>query len=225
MVEALPYPTVVIIFEECDGSRSAEIHGPRTGRLTRSLAGRGRSFGITFRPGAFAPFLEGKELSGRRGVAAITDRRIPVDDLFGKAGVAWAAAVHAEADSAAQIARATEFLAPLLVPLPAAAARVRDLVEQMANDHSLMRVDDLCRASGLDLRTLQRGFRQRVGLSAKWVLQRFRLHEAVERLKAPDRPTLAALAAALDYADQSHFSRDFKQVVGITPRQFIDREA
>ena len=56
----------------------------------------------------------------------------------------------------------------------------------------------------------------------KWVIQRYRLHEAAERLRAPKEsaPALADLAAALGYADQAHFARDFKRVVGESPGAF-----
>jgi AraC-like DNA-binding protein len=55
---------------------------------------------------------------------------------------------------------------------------------------------------------------------------RYRLHEAVERLKGPKPPSLAALAADLGYTDQAHFARNFKAVVGRTTAEFArDRSA
>jgi AraC-like DNA-binding protein len=57
-------------------------------------------------------------------------------------------------------------------------------------------------------------------VSPKWILRRYRLHEAAEQLKGKRPPLLAALAASLGYADQSHFARDFRAVVGQTPRSF-----
>ena len=72
----------------------------------------------------------------------------------------------------------------------------------------------------MDARALQRAFRTHVGVSPKWVMQRYRLHEAAERLREEKPPSLAALAAALGYADQAHFARDFKRAVGQTPRAF-----
>jgi AraC-like DNA-binding protein len=213
---ALSYPSVQVVFEEHAGATRAEVTGPLTGRLTKRLSGEGRVFGITFRPGAFASLFEGR-------VALLTNRALPIREVFGAAGDAWADATFAEPELEGRMARATAFLEPRLPPMPAEVRRVRDLVEHMATNRSLLRVEDVCQATGLDLRTLQRGFRQLVGVSPKWALQRFRMHEAVERLKAPDRPSLAELAAALEYADQSHFARDFKRMVGETPRRFVDR--
>ncbi len=216
VAEALPYPSAQIVFVEEAGDARAEVAGPRTGRLTRRLAGEGRVFGITFRPAAFAPLVE-------RSMALLANRVRPLREVFGAEGEAWAEATHAEPVLDRRIALATAFLGPLLPSLPSEVRRVRDLVERMAADRSLLRVEGVCEATGLDARTLQRSFRHLVGVSPKWVLQRFRLHEAVEQLKAPDRPSLAALAASLDYADQAHFARDFKRVVGETPSRFVAR--
>ena len=55
------------------------------------------------------------------------------------------------------------------------------------------------------------------------MLERFRLIEAVERLKAPQPASLGEVAASLGYADQAHFARAFKRAVGETPRRFVER--
>jgi AraC-like DNA-binding protein len=57
-------------------------------------------------------------------------------------------------------------------------------------------------------------------VSPKWVIQRYRLLEAAAQLRTNDPPKLVALAAALGYADQAHFQRQFKQVIGKTPGSF-----
>jgi AraC-like DNA-binding protein len=64
---------------------------------------------------------------------------------------------------------------------------------------------------------MQRLFREYVGVSPKWVLQRYRLHEAAARLAEGTPGTWAAVAADLGYSDQSHFIRDFTRAVGLTP--------
>jgi len=61
---------------------------------------------------------------------------------------------------------------------------------------------------------------QRIGLSPKWLLQRRRLHDAVEALKAGPG-TLAEVAAELGYADQAHFTHDFRTVTGMTPGEYL----
>ncbi len=91
----------------------------------------------------------------------------------------------------------------------------------MARDRSIIRLQDVVTASGLSLRLLQRHFLQYVGVNPKWVIQRYRLHEAAERLKAGP---VDLTALALGYFDQAHFTRDFRAIVGKPPgawsRQF-----
>jgi AraC-like DNA-binding protein len=104
------------------------------------------------------------------------------------------------------------------------AASVRDLVERLQSDQTLLRVEDVARLLGVDQRTLQRRFREYVGVSPNGVVQRYRLHEAAERLKA-GASSLASVAAELGYADQAHFARDFNKWIGRTPTAFVARES
>jgi AraC-like DNA-binding protein len=69
----------------------------------------------------------------------------------------------------------------------------------------------------LSTRELQRRFSRYLGVGPKWVLQRYRLHEAAERIAAGGRGDWAGVAAELGYADQAHFIRDFRAVVGCPP--------
>ena len=68
-------------------------------------------------------------------------------------------------------------------------------------------------------RSLQRLFNEYVAASPQWVIRRYRLHEAIERLHA-GVVDVAALAAELGYFDQAHLVQDFKSIVGGTPGHY-----
>lgn len=68
---------------------------------------------------------------------------------------------------------------------------------------------------------LQRLFNEYVGVSPKWVINRYRLHEAVAILAQDQSIDWAQLAADLGYFDQAHFIRDFKSVTGRTPTEYV----
>ena len=72
---------------------------------------------------------------------------------------------------------------------------------------------------GASARGLQRLFREYVGVSPKWVMQRYRLFEAAERLAAGGVDG-AQVAQELGYFDQAHFIHDFKAMVGRSPLEF-----
>jgi AraC-like DNA-binding protein len=120
-----------------------------------------------------------------------------------------------------RIDAAEAFLASRVRPVPDEAMRVRDLVERIERDRSIVRVSDVASLHGVDVRALQRSFRRYVGATPKWVICRYRLHEAAERLRSPRPPSFVSLAASLGYADQAHFAREFKQTVGRTPRAYM----
>lgn len=207
--ETLPHPSVHLVFEGGAG----EVAGVHRRRFVRRLEAQGAVFGVKLRPATFGPILGGS-------VSSISDRRVPVGAVFGPEGEALARRLDAADRMEDRVALAEAFLRPRLPPLPRELARLRDLVERMAEDRDLLRVEQAATLAGLDVRALQRRFLRFVGVSPKWVLQRYRMHEAAERLQA-DAPSLAALAAELGYADQAHFARDFKAAVGRTPRQFV----
>lgn len=103
-----------------------------------------------------------------------------------------------------------------LLPIDEQGLLVNELVDWVRQRPDIGRVADLAAEFGLTERTLQRLVMQRVGMSPKWLLQRRRLHDAVERLKAGTL-SLAQIANELGYADQAHFTQDFRNFTGMTP--------
>ncbi len=216
--ETLSHPSVHVIFEEGDQGARADVAGVPRERFTRTLVGEGRVFAVKFRPASFSVLFDAP-------MSKLTDRVVPVDEVFGSEGASWSRSIVAAPNVEARISISESFLASRVPPLEGEVARIRDLVERMAVDRTLLRVEDVARAAKTDVRTLQRWFRQYVGVTPKWVLQRYRLHEAAEQLKGAPAPSLAALADSLGYADQAHFARDFKRVVGRSPSAFVPRVA
>lgn len=215
VTETLPHPSVHIVFES--RRPTGTVVGVHTSRFTRRLVGSGWVFGIKFRPAAFQPFLRGQ-------VATITDRVVSLQTVFGN-GVRRLGPELREASSPERAAERVEaYLLQRLPELPATVIGLRDLVERLATEHELLRVSHAAAIAGMDVRTLQRRFLHYVGVGPKWVIQRYRLHEAAEQLKTHPRQSLASLAATLGYADQAHFVRDFKAMIGRTPTAFAKAE-
>jgi AraC-like DNA-binding protein len=209
VAETLPHPSVHVLFER----GPAQVAGLHRRKFTRRLRGEGRVFAIKFRPAAFRPVL-GAPLS------RITGRVISLRAVLGARSAALTRAILAEQDVKRCAALAEDFLVHALPPLPREIAQLRDLVERLARDPGITRVEQAAALLGTSLRTMQRRFLDSVGVSPKWVIQRYRLHEAAAQLSRADAPELADLALQLGYFDQSHFTRDFKAVVGCAPGDY-----
>ena len=63
-------------------------------------------------------------------------------------------------------------------------------------------------------------FSRYVGVGPKWVIRRYRLHEAAARVAEGGRVDWPALALDLGYVDQAHFIKDFKAIVGRAPAAY-----
>ncbi|TNY37530.1 AraC family transcriptional regulator [Thermomonospora catenispora] len=210
----LTHPTVHLTFTT--GGR-ARVVGIVRGAFDETIAGRGRVVGVRFRPGGFRPLLDGP-------VSSLTDRRVPVEEVFGPPGRALAEAVLAEGCDEAAVALVERFLRARLPDRPdPLIAEVAAIVARIAEDPSISRVDRLAAEAGVGTRSLQRRFAEYVGVGPKWVIRRCRMQEAAERAEAEEEVDWAGLAARLGYADQAHFVRDFTATVGVPPARYARR--
>ena len=85
------------------------------------------------------------------------------------------------------------------------------------SESDIRTVDDLSARARLGKRSLQRLFNEYVGVSPKWVIRRYRLHELLERVHSGAEPDYAQLALELGYYDQAHLINDFRSIVGYSP--------
>ena len=77
-------------------------------------------------------------------------------------------------------------------------------------------VSEIARARGLNASYLNTCFREQTGESVSAYVRRMKIQRA-QALLAGTEHSLAEICAMLGYFDQSHFSRAFKAVTGMTP--------
>ena len=205
----IPDPCVNLAVER---GRSG-IFGVASKSFSRLLEGRGLVFGVQFLPGTFRSFLG-------KAVASLTDRSIPIADVFGASNREWEEAILSLEDDAAMIAQAEMRLRARTPERDADANAVLGIVNAVADNREITKVDDVVRLAGTSKRRLERLFREYVGVGPKWVIQRYRLHDAAEHAATDESHDWADLAARLGYADQAHFIRDFKRFVGQSPTRY-----
>jgi AraC-like DNA-binding protein len=211
--ETLPHPSVHLVFERDGGSR---IRGAARKKFSRLLEGQGGVFAVKFTPAGFYPFAGGP-------VSAFSDRTVSIREVFGPRGDELDRAVLAEGTDLLRINLVESFLLDHLRDVVAAdenVPTVTEIVYQVAKDRDILKVEDLVDRYGLSKRTLQRLFARYVGVSPKWVIQRYRLNEAAEQLANGGSVSQAELAQSLGFSDQAHFIRDFKSIVGVSPAAY-----
>jgi AraC-like DNA-binding protein len=81
-------------------------------------------------------------------------------------------------------------------------------------------VHDVVRESGYSHRRFIELFVHAVGLTPKVYSRVRRFQRALLQARVPASESWAGVAAAAGYSDQSHFNREFRECVGITPTQY-----
>ncbi|KJV02182.1 AraC family transcriptional regulator [Rhodococcus sp. PML026] len=210
----LPHPACTLSVEH--GWTRAGVTEPVvvTGVLTRrfdvELAESGWVFGVKFRPGGYASFT---------GTVARTLRDVPVAPPTPFRSETVAALTRLDAQHDADHCRTVvdAVLEPYAHDVEPEYEVVLDVIGTMLGDRTLIRVGQVEDRCGIGTRRLQRLFERYVGATPKWVLGRYRIHDALSDLDNGYSGSLAELAARYGWFDQAHFTREFTELVGVSP--------
>lgn len=207
----LSYPNVNLSFENENGRRFTGVYGiPRT-IYTRHLQDTGMVLGIKFRPGSFYPFWE-------QSISQLTGQTIPAHQLFGESITQVEDQIWAQ-DSGERMAQLAEQW--LLSRLPAQPdpnmLLINEIVEATISSREMTQVEGMAAQFNLSTRALQRLFSRYVGVSPKWVIQRYRLQEAAELMETGGVLDWTTLSQDLGFYDQAHFIKTFKSLIGKSP--------
>lgn len=104
---------------------------------------------------------------------------------------------------------------------PVAVLRAVELMRERLGDS--LSLDEMAHASGLSPFHFARQFKAATGHPPHEYLMRLRVDRAQELISKNGRTwTLAAIAQDSGFADQSHMSRHFRRVLGVTPGEFAE---
>jgi AraC-like DNA-binding protein len=200
----LPFPCANLVVM---GGRAAII-GVVTRAAIQQLEGIGSALGAKLTPGALRAFGIARP-SGLRDVSVAAESLLngdrgewPMEDLV--SGI-----------------RALE--AYLLSHGPkhdSVSSKADEIVRTAEADRNIVAVSQLADAFSLSVRSIQDVCNRAIGVSPKWLIRCFRLQDALERLETGIDVNLSALAQDLGYFDQAHFTRDFKQITGVSPGRY-----
>jgi AraC-like DNA-binding protein len=76
----------------------------------------------------------------------------------------------------------------------------------------------------LSERQLERKFKATIGLPPQQFLRISRFEKALELIQNKQNTNLTDIAFELNYTDQSHFIKEFKQFTGYSPKQFLNQK-
>lgn len=230
----LPHPCIHITFENKDST----VYGPIKQGFKRSLSGQGTIFGIKFKTGGFYPINQSRAVT-------LTDTTLSLQQLYKAQDLIMpetyghtVSAILQSDDFGERCGFAGLLLDSMLAPylgiqdirqskILNQINQVNNILTRIENDQTITKVQHICECFGLSTRSLQRLFNTYVGVSPKWLIRKFRLHNILDRLEQQThnqrKIDWQQYVADLGYADQAHFINDFKTFIGCTPERYITR--
>jgi AraC-like DNA-binding protein len=106
---------------------------------------------------------------------------------------------------------------------PSAHPVTRIALNSLRSQRGVVRVEELARDPGVTPRYLNDLFRRQVGLSPKSLARVLRFNHALDLLDTGGAADLVRLAQACGYFDQSHLNRDFRDLLDLTPIEYVAR--
>ena len=99
----------------------------------------------------------------------------------------------------------------------------RPMALDVLEAHGMIRAGKLSRKHKIHMRRMQRVFLEEIGVSAKVFARIVRFNRARRAIEKDSNADLLWLAQECGYADQSHFTRNFREMFGVTPAAFKAR--
>lgn len=217
-------PTIDLSFEDDAATNGPGLCLVVTGVVPRSyhriLRGQAEAFAVHFHPGMFRPWWGA-------GVNTLTGKaeRLGVGDRAWKNAALQLLPELMNAPNEECVRMLDALLLAHCPPRDPVSESLRDLVHAARHDRALWDTQALAQRRNVSLRTNQREFLEYVGVSPKWVTQRYRVQAAIdaldeERTGQREHLDLTRLALDLGYYDLAHFSRDFRAVTGYAPDRY-----
>ena len=100
-------------------------------------------------------------------------------------------------------------------------SRITNSINLVNISRGLIRIDDLASRACLSRKQYERTFKQHIGTSPKQFLKTVRFQHALHKRQIVAQTDLGELAFICGYYDQAHMTNDFKNLTGMTPKQFF----
>ena len=168
---------------------------------------------VSFRPGMAHHFL-------RDSQAAINDKFVPLEALFGRAGGDLAEQVLI----GGKLTQIGPLLDRFLIERAPSARNASDClthaVSQIILTNGAVSVGKVAEMCGQNPRRIERRFRSTLGMTPKYFCETVRFRAFLRRVRVNPNESAAARAQECGYFDQAHQIREFRKFTGTCPGQF-----
>jgi AraC-like DNA-binding protein len=133
--------------------------------------------------------------------------------------------LHESCSDEQRIQRLNYYLEKRLLPQNSMVDYIDYTIGQMKKENGNISIKALEQQLGISTRQIERLFRAKLGLSPKEMSKIIRLNSAFSSLEKEPDMSLTSLAYQAGYYDQSHFTRDFKGIAGVSPTKLLSHNS
>ncbi|WP_439581959.1 AraC family transcriptional regulator [Dyadobacter bucti] len=172
------------------------------------------SFAVRFYPCGFANFTA-------IPIKNFTDKETSISALFGEkiSNELEQHIVNAE-NTEQRIEEIEKFLFDKITEESVVDGIVKSTIEAMLSTKGSASIHQILKDHPSKRRQLERNFSKQVGLSPKQLGKAIRLQAVLKMMADKKTESLADVAYESQYFDQAHFTNDFKELAGISPKDF-----
>lgn len=197
---------------------NAMVMGQRTKSYYILPVGDVDTFAVCFYPLGFANFIQ-------TPLENLVDKETPIVQLFEKtqADELEQHIAHAK-DTQERINIIETFLLKKLNSKNTINNIVKSTVETLMTSNGTTPINIILKDNISKRRQVERYFKKQIGISPKQLSKVIRLQATLQLLLNKQSETLTDIAYESEYFDQSHFIKDFKELAGVTPKDFLKSE-
>ncbi len=197
---------------------NAMVMGQRTKSFYILPIGNVDTFAICFYPIGFVNFV-------RTPLEYLVDKETPISELFAeKEAYQLEQQMINAIDSQQRINIIESFLLNKLNEKNTISDIVKSTVDALLKTNGTTPIHAVLKDDISKRRQLERHFKKQIGVSPKQLGKALRLQATLQLLLNKKSETLTDIAYENNYFDQNHFIKDFKDLVGVTPKEFLGNE-
>ena len=198
---------------------SAMVMGQRTKSYYIEPVGHVDTIAICLYPHGFANFVN-------TSLENLVDKETPIENLFGEiqANELERRIIHAT-NTEERIEIIETFLLNKLNEETTIENIVKTTVDMLISTKGSTPINIILKDDLSKKRQLERYFKKQIGISHKQLSKVIRLQATLQMLHNHTSESLSDIAYENEYFDQTHFIKDFKEFVGITPKEFLGNES
>ena len=209
--QVLKVPTASLMFSH----KKSLLFGITTKRIEhRSMAGDTK-IRVIFKPAGLRAFCP------KTDMAALVDTRTPIKNYFPHFNEQFTEDLLNYWRGNEIVNKLDNFLMLYRPVLNENIILINGIIKNLDVDESPATVKQLASKYNKSERSVQALFRSYVGVGLKWIIMRARLIKILRSVDSEEEIPWAHLAADLGYSTQSHLINDFKNIIGLSPTDFM----